>query len=159
MFSAGCCSSTHVEFHKFLTSHCVSQPHSLCASAQRSNEVSLDLFPSTPRIQLRRRMQRSRTANDQGQQGDQWIKCSVNGWQVYCDKIQRQSWGISAATFVHVFLSNMSVNCSFITPVLAISQSCLTRLSIGSRTVWVFWLNSLQFFCWYCSIQILNYCK
>ena len=93
MLSAGCCSSTHVEFHKFLVSHCdITAPescYSLCASAQRSTEVSLDLFPSTPRIQLRRRMQRSRTANDQGQQGDQWIKCSVNGWRVCCDKIRR----------------------------------------------------------------------
>ena len=92
MFSASCCSSTCVEFRKFLyLTLCITAPescYSLCASTQRLTEVSLDLFPSTPRIQLRRRMQRSRTANDRGQQGDQWIKCSVNGWQVYCDKIQ-----------------------------------------------------------------------
>ena len=107
MFSASCCSSSHVEFCKFLyLTLCITAPescYSLCASAQRSTEVSLDLFPSTPRIQLRRRMQRSRAVNDQGQKGDQWIKCSVNGWRVCCDKIRRRSRRISAATFDHVF--------------------------------------------------------
>ena len=71
---------------------CITAPdsfYSLCTTVQRSTEVSLDLDPSTPRIQLRRRMQRSRTANDQGQQGDQWIKCSVYGWRVCMDKIRR----------------------------------------------------------------------
>ena len=85
---------------------CITAPdscYSLCTTVQRSTEVSLDLDPSTPRIQLRRRMQRSRAVNDQGQEGDQWIKCSVNGWRVCCDKIRRRSRRISAATFDHVF--------------------------------------------------------
>ena len=117
---------------------CITAPdscYSLCTTVQRSTEVSLDLDPSTPRIQLRRRMQRSRAVNDQGQKGDQWIKCSVNGWRVCCDKIRRRSRRISAATFDHVFDRNMSVFVNFILPVLALSQSRLTRLSMESRTV------------------------
>ena len=42
---------------------CITAPdscYSLCTTVQRSTEVSLDLDPSTPRIQLRRRMQRTR---------------------------------------------------------------------------------------------------
>ena len=120
---------------------CITAPdscYSLCTTVQRSTEVSLDLDPSTPRIQLRRRMQRSRAVNDQGQEGDQWIKCSVYGWRVCMDKIRRWSRMISAATFDHVFHWNMSVFTNFVTPVLALSQSSLTRLSIWSRTVWVY---------------------
>ena len=120
---------------------CITAPdscYSLCTTVQRSTEVSLDLDPSTPRIQLRRRMQRSRAANDQGQPGDQWIKCSMYGWRVCMDKIRRWSRMISAATFDHVFHWNMSVFTNFVTPVLALSQSSLTRLSIWSRTVWVY---------------------
>ena len=54
------------------------------------------------------------------------------------DKIRRWSQRISAATFDHVFHWNMSVFTNFVTPVLALSQSSLTRLSIWSRTVWVY---------------------
>ena len=94
---------------------CITAPdscYSLCTTVQRSTEVSLDLDPSTPRIQLRR-MQRSRAANDQGQPGDQWIKCSVYGWRVCMDNIRHCSRRNSAATFDHIYHSDLSVNCLF----------------------------------------------
>ena len=95
---------------------CITAPdscYSLCTTVQRSTEVSLDLDPSTPRIQLRRRRQRSRAVNDQGQEGDQWIKCSVYGWRVCMDKIRRWSRRSSAATYDHIYHSDLSVNCLF----------------------------------------------
>ena len=121
MFSAGCCSSAHVEFRKFLYPTLQEWPvhQYLCAAAQGSDDVILD--PDPPLISKKLELPRC-----QGDQGSN-VPCIAGGCVLTISdddhgEIQRQH------------LSSFCTHyCYFILLVLASNQSCLTRLTIGSK--------------------------